>query len=82
MILNPIIVFQGDGIEFVIVTFRASERDAEECLSDGVGDVVERFLPALFQVDCVVLDWIVAKKSSRDDRPFPGSFQHHKAEKL
>src|SRR5262249_61382187 len=66
--LDAVVILLRDRVELVVVAAGAPDRDAEEDLRCGVGDVVEDFLPALLQIDCVILVWVVAQKAGGDPR--------------
>ena len=66
--LQAVVVAVEDGVELVIVAAGAAVGEAEEGGADGVGDVVEQFLPALHEVACVALVGEVAVEPGSDER--------------
>ena len=64
--LQTVVVSLQDGVELVIVAFRASVGQAHEDRSYRVGDVQQHLLPTLHQDRCVGLVGIVAVETGRD----------------
>ncbi len=63
--LQPVIIAMQNRVEFMVVTFRASECQSQKCGADGICDVLQNVLPPLHEVSRIPFIRIVTAERRR-----------------